>query len=123
MENLNKDNFWNKQYQETPEAVQVFCDWIDQYKADVYWNELFNADYYKDASSESTEKTEAPKFHALPLAMQIGILQQFAADVCAKYGVQQFKRVNFNLYPGAFVYQLTTAADFFKVLQTVLKPE
>lgn len=55
---LTKENFWNELKEKYPNAVDEFCLWIDDYKADVNWKDLFS-----DA-----------KFHDMPFDMQIGIL-------------------------------------------------
>lgn len=69
MEKLTKENFWNALYEKYSE-VQVFCDWIDEYKKRVGWNgQLFD-----------NVLRAAPKFHDLPIAMQWGIFQQFCAE-------------------------------------------
>ena len=67
MENLNKENFWNELFTKYPKGVQVFCDWIDEYKKRNHWDRLFNGGY----------EMESPKFHDLPIAMQKGILIEF----------------------------------------------
>jgi len=60
--NLNKENFFNILYERYPLAMQEFCDWIDQYKIDCNWSEIFG---------------DKIKYHHLPIAMQIGIWVEF----------------------------------------------
>lgn len=83
--NLTKENFWNELYAQYPEAVQQFCDWIDQYKTENNWVQLFNSGAVMAKSSHgvfepSHYTTSAPKFHDLPLAMQTGIWIQFVQE-------------------------------------------
>lgn len=42
MKNLNKENFFNAMAEKYPEAMQLFCDWIDAYKASINWVSVFN---------------------------------------------------------------------------------
>lgn len=44
MDNLGKDNFWNEMKEKYPHSVDVFCKWIDGYKAKVGWVKLFGPD-------------------------------------------------------------------------------
>jgi hypothetical protein len=60
--NLDKENFWNPLKEKYPEAIEHFCNWIDEYKKEVGWNQLFG---------------EHIKFHDLPYDMQNGILARF----------------------------------------------
>lgn len=75
MENLNKENFWNRIYETYPEACQEFCDWIDKYKAENNWNVLFNSD--SNWQDKDGKNATAPKYHDLPIAMQTGIFIEF----------------------------------------------
>ncbi len=76
-ENLNKENFWDDLYKKYPKGVDVFCDWIDEYKKKNNWLSLFTH-RYKVHITDTQEKY--PKFHDLPLAMQIGIWIEFVID-------------------------------------------
>lgn len=76
MKNLSKENFWNKLYKKYPDGVQVFCDWIDKYKSKNNWDKLFNAGLMVPIRGQSV----SPKYHDLPLAMQIGIWIEFVCD-------------------------------------------
>jgi len=80
MDNLNRENFWNEQYEKYPLAMVHFCNWIDTYKAANNWDTLFNAGILHEqirvvetAIVGRITTTTAPKFHDLPLTMQIGI--------------------------------------------------
>lgn len=70
MQNLNKENFWNDLHTKYPEAVELFCKWIDKYKTEVGWDELFN-----QAGLPNEDKPV--KFHNIPFEMQNGILARF----------------------------------------------
>lgn len=70
MQNLNKENFWNALLEKYPEAVELFCKWIDKYKAEVGWDELFN-----QAGLPNEDKPV--RFHNIPFEMQNGILARF----------------------------------------------
>ncbi len=73
MENLNKENFWNEMQKKYPNAMGEFCNWIDIYKKENNWDSLFNAGLMVPIRGQSV----APKFHDLPLAMQMGIINEF----------------------------------------------
>ncbi|SEV88694.1 hypothetical protein SAMN05428988_0134 [Chitinophaga sp. YR573] len=62
MNDLTKENFWNKCFEKYPDATQEFCEWIDGYKASVDWEELF---------------VSGIKFHDIPGEMQCGIWIEF----------------------------------------------
>lgn len=84
--NLNKANFWDALMIKYPTAVKNFCDWIDQYKKDVNWDEVFNANrpiakWDGKEGYMSDKSTVAPKFHDIPLEMQYGILLKYAGDI------------------------------------------
>jgi hypothetical protein len=82
-DNLNKDNFWNELYEKYPLGMKVFCDWVDGYKKQNDWSNLFNAGYNM-AGDWGTEgwggSTTAPKYHDLPIAFQIGMWIEFVED-------------------------------------------
>lgn len=66
---LTKEDFFNEMKEKFPNAMKHFCDWIDEYKKAVHWNDLFGntkiiqrEHYWADI-----------KFHHLPYAMQYGI--------------------------------------------------
>lgn len=82
MENLNKQNFWNSLEKRYPKEVKHFCDWIDVYKKDNKWDDLFNKGCEIQVQIDQGNGTKdffsvAPKFHEIPLAMQFGILIQY----------------------------------------------
>lgn len=77
---LTKENFFNRIMQKYPEACQVFCDWIDEYKQRANWNALFNA-----GAISRTGDTVAPKFHELPHEFQIGIWFTFITEKLCDY--------------------------------------
>lgn len=79
MENLNKENFWNKLRERFPDAVDFFCKWIDDYKKEVGWNDLFNSN--SDYQNADGKNAQAPKFHDLPFEMQNGILARFELEL------------------------------------------
>ena len=78
LENLTKENFWNDLQAKYPKGMKVFCDWIDEYKKANDWNMLFNSDSeYQNAAGKNAP---APKYHDLPLSMQMGIWIEFVVD-------------------------------------------
>lgn len=62
MNNLNKENFWDSCKKEFPAAMKDFCNWIDDYKKQNDWGNLIG---------------KKVKFHDLPLAMQMGIWNEY----------------------------------------------
>lgn len=72
-ENLTKENFWNEMQEKYPQSMAVFCVWIDEYKKENNWNDLFG----NDQITQRKEYWADIKFHHLPIAMQYGIWQQF----------------------------------------------
>lgn len=85
MENLNKQNYFTPEWKaKYPLASEHFCKWIDGYKKRVGWKKLFNGgvmyEFY-GGSETFTHKTEAPKFHDLPIEMQIGIIYQWSVEI------------------------------------------
>lgn len=75
MENLSKENFWNRLKEMYPDAVELFCNWIDKYKEEVGWNKLFNSD--SDYQNVDGKNAPALKFHDLPFEFQNGIIARF----------------------------------------------
>jgi hypothetical protein len=83
LESLTKENFWDALYEQYPDGMKVFCDWIDKYKAENNWEFLFNGEVHHTAYNgfqAERVKTKAPKFHNLPFAMQIGIYIEFCVQ-------------------------------------------
>lgn len=56
---MTKEIFWDPLYAQSGGRLQQFCDWIDEYKKAVGWDETFGKDLH---------------FHDLPIAMQIGVI-------------------------------------------------
>lgn len=78
IENLNKENFWNDLYEKYPDAMKVFCEWIDAYKIKNDWLFMFNIG--RGYRTSKGEYPNAPKFYDIPLAMQIGIWIEFVTE-------------------------------------------
>lgn len=71
METLTKENFWDEMEQKYPKAMAHFKEWIDRYKSEHDWEDLFN-------HNTEYQDTLAPKYHELPIAMQFGIFLEWA---------------------------------------------
>lgn len=71
MENLNKHNFWDDIFKKYPDACKLFCDWIDKYKKEIGWDELFANIVQRDSAYRT------PKFHEVPFEFQNGIIARF----------------------------------------------
>lgn len=71
-ESLTKEDFWNDLYDKYPLEMKVFCDWIDKYKKEVDWNNLF--------SNSEIDGECYVKFHDIPNAMQVGIFIAFTQE-------------------------------------------
>jgi len=82
MENMNKENFWDYLYETFPKAVQEFCNFIDEYKNEVNWENLFNARQSQFPALE----TKSPKYHDLPIELQFGLWVKFLVN----QGVEEF---------------------------------
>ncbi len=76
-QNLTKENFWNDIMELYPKSCKLFCDWVDKYKEENNWDNLFNA----RTSRYPALDTKAPKFHEIPYAMQHGIWIEFANEI------------------------------------------
>lgn len=81
---LTKENFFNEMMEQYPNAMKLFCEWIDEYKKTINWNKLFN-DSYSRTNVQRASNGEichidfsAPKFHEIPYDMQVGIWIGFA---------------------------------------------
>jgi len=71
MNNLNKENFWDEMEEKYPAAIHVFKGWIDLYKKEVHWSQMFN-----------DEMLAGPfEFEDLPFDMQVGILMRFSSEI------------------------------------------
>jgi hypothetical protein len=87
---FTKENFWNELYTAFPEGTQIFCDWMDRYKANNNWNELFNSDSnWQDANGKNAL---APKFHNLPYAMQLGIWIEFVIENTPEWEIENMSK-------------------------------
>lgn len=75
MENLNKENFFNDLMERFPKAVGLFCAWIDEYKIEVDWDNMFY----------NHHRLLSVKFHSAPIEMQMGILSRFFYEVDEKF--------------------------------------
>lgn len=84
MENLSRENTWEKFEEMYPRAMKNFHEWIDAYKIEVGWTHLFNPKYISVHISGHAEtkltKDAHPKFHDLPIEMQVGILAKWLED-------------------------------------------
>lgn len=76
MDSLTKENFWNRMKDLFPAEVEAFCKWIDDYKRRVDWEKLFNYGFPHYAK----QGWHNPKYHDLPISMQVGIFFEFVAD-------------------------------------------
>jgi hypothetical protein len=96
-DNLTKENFWNDLYEKYPGQMQMFCEWIDEYKKRIGWNDLFsmrNWSVIDDSPAESEDlkthkrgeiEVNTYKFHHLPIGMQIGIFIQYTIEIGQRY--------------------------------------
>jgi hypothetical protein len=76
--NLTKENFWNELTTKCPRAMEHFCAWIDEYKASHNWKKLFNEKVIEaPVNGFDPIYLKAPKFHDLPIEMQLGILMRY----------------------------------------------
>lgn len=87
METLTKENFWDEMEQKYPKAMAHFKRWIDQYKEENNWYNLFNSGIHKGhaVGFYESNKTEASKYHELPIAMQFGIFVEYSNSVIKAY--------------------------------------
>lgn len=65
---LTKENFFNAIGEKYPDALALFCKWIDDYKKEVGWDELFG---------NNRKQFNRVKFHDIPFEMQVGIMGRF----------------------------------------------
>jgi len=77
IQNLTKENFFNALREKCPLAVDYFCQWIDNYKKENNWDELFNGNIQQQYP---LMPTESPKFHELPFEFQNGIIARFELE-------------------------------------------
>lgn len=100
MENLNKENFWNELMSRFPDGMKLFCSWVDDYKEKNNWNDLFNYGIPR----RKTQGWHNPKFHDIPLAMQIGIFLEFVFENIDKYDIPEETIVNIIAIGDAKLY-------------------
>ena len=81
MKSLTKENFWDKLYSKYPSEMKQFCEWIDEYKKKVNWNNLFPV-------AARNHYCVDIKFHHLPVAMQIGIFLQYVSESDNSCGIE-----------------------------------
>lgn len=82
MDNLNKENFFNRMEELYPEAMADFKEWIDAYKLKVDWDDIFNGNQIanEDTGERFKEIDMVPKFHDIPFEMQLGIIIAYASE-------------------------------------------
>lgn len=68
--NLDLDSFWNDLYSKYPTAIAHFSDWVDDYKKQNNWEDLFPPILRKHYPINV-------KFHDLSVGLQIGVLIQY----------------------------------------------
>lgn len=73
---LSKENFWNEIEDKYPDALSHFRMWIDKYKEEVNWEDLFG-----NTQVSTRDKYEGQiKFHHLPDELQCGILIRYQIE-------------------------------------------
>lgn len=85
---LNKENFWNELTVKYPEQMKLFLNWVNDYKQRVNWDNIFagqNTGGQRKVLNFKTPVSSAPKFHDLPIAMQIGIFFQYCTETPHRY--------------------------------------
>jgi hypothetical protein len=82
---LSKEGFWDALILDYPKQVKRFYDWIDHYEQRNDWDFLF---LNNRMSRPFPEKLI--KYHDLPVAMQIGIFLQYAAETVEQYPKEKF---------------------------------
>lgn len=97
---LTKNNFWNKMMEEFPNAMKLFCNWIDEYKKETDWNNLLGGDI---------------KYHDLPYAMQQGVWISFCYDQLNEHFEQPEYSPDFDFEE--------EVKNVFKELEPLLKAE
>jgi hypothetical protein len=77
MFNLNKENFFDDIKAKYPQAFEHFMNWLDDYKKEIRWDELFAKNARLSVKSSDDIYPDTIKFHDLPFDMQNGILARF----------------------------------------------
>jgi hypothetical protein len=117
-DNLNKQNFWNDLKIKCPNAVAHFCIWIDQYKLVTDWNKLFNEKTIPPPiNGYSDIVLKAPKFHDLPVEMQLGILIRYFHSV----GIANVKYERLFLYTGLSVMHIFSHLELIHLNEEITK--
>jgi len=75
--NEDKKRLWAELEERYPEEVGRFKDWVDGYKERVGWAELFAP---RQFVVDGAQEERRPKFHELPLEMQVGIFGLYAFE-------------------------------------------
>lgn len=85
---LTLENFWNEMKLKYPKSVQEWCDWVDAYKVKTHLKVLFNEKtILSPVSGFDPIKIHAPKIHALPIALQVGLFIQYRFDLQLEPGL------------------------------------
>jgi len=74
---LTKKAFWEPMRLKYPLGMEYFKEWIDKYKVTNNWDYLFNDNTDDPFPRAGTPTITAPKYHELPIAMQLGIFNEF----------------------------------------------
>lgn len=94
---LRKENFWNEMMVRFPKAMILFCNWIDAYKKQVGWEELFNGGAAWRKKHVYGEIARSPKFHEMPYEMQQGIWICFVNNTLHRFFEQPEYDYQFDL--------------------------
>lgn len=86
IEPMTKENLWNELQEKYPIMMKKFCDFIDEYKRKVRWDEMFGATVRPDWTHFP------PKFHDLPFEMQVGIYMSFVFNTENVYQEDDIKQ-------------------------------
>lgn len=86
---MTKEDFWNDIKEKYPTSFKRFGEWIDIYKGQNNWINLFRIEQTKHTIQNDEygklegiyididPKTFTPKYHDLPIAMQLGIFLEY----------------------------------------------
>lgn len=109
-QNLNKENFFNELVLKYPKAMSIFCKWIDQYKLDNKWDEIFT---FKTVPVNENEQTIViHKFHHIPYAMQVGIIFQFYNETFNNHDLMQYNEDTFKGVFAMAMHKLEMSTDY-----------
>lgn len=76
MKTLTKENYFDDLTEKCPRAMEHFLKWIDEYKKEVGWCNLF-----RPLTTGGAKGFTYIKFHQLPYEMQVGIMLRYAKDI------------------------------------------